>query len=362
MMNNPADHQNHSDLSDLSACDCHEFGDWQASIGELQPLAGAILESEAFHRLGAITFLGILSPRFADVVQSPLYAKRSRPLPCDGSRQSHSLGVALVALEMARFLGFSETAQRYAVAWGLLHDIGNWPLSHTGEAAFARLTGASTRALRQRIIIGDASLPASLRLDRAIRADELDPELLAAFLNRRTDELSLELCQLLEVLTSPLSPDTLEGMWRAGRVFDVAVPPPSEFTRLFLHDLFRDVYLNKQFSQRVLSFWRLRRSIYQGFINEPSVMDWESKWSRAIQRCFAGISLLDSLYLSETAIVSKVFANGGLETGPLNRYKAPLEYVVEPQNRRSFSTDVSLEQLSKVLTQRHLTLSGASKQ
>lgn len=349
------------DLSNLVACDHHEFRDWHSRIGEIQPFARAILKSEAFSRLGAITFLGILSPRFADTVQSPLYAKRSRPLPGDGSRQSHSLGVAIVALDMARFLGFSETAQRYAVAWGLLHDIGNWPLSHTGEAAFSRLTGASTRELRKRIIVGDPSFPSSLRLERAIREDELAPELLVAFLNRQADELSLELRQLLEVLTSPLSPDTLEGMWRAGKVFEVAVPPPSQFTRLFLHGLFRDVYLNKQFSDRVLTFWRLRRSIYQRFINEPSVMDWESKWSRAIQRRFAGISLLDSLYLRETDIVSNVLAQDSLETGPLSRYKDPLEYVIEPQNRRSFSTDLSLAQLAKVLTQRQLTLSGAPK-
>jgi len=346
-----------SDLAEIRRCDLHYYSCWSERISDILPLAGAIVDSEAYNRLRGITFLGILSPRFADAVSAPIFTKRPRPLPCDGSRWSHSLGVALIALDIARSLRFSEAAQRYAVAWGLLHDIGNWPLSHTGEYAFSRITSSSTRELRRRIICSDPSLPSSLWLARAVEDCGMDTATVLAFLDRRTLELSTELRQLLEVLKSALSPDALEGMWRAGQVFDVPVTHPYEFTRSFFWDLF-GIKLDSGFSRRAITFWRHRRLIFQRYINRPSIVAWESAWSQAIQRCFSDCELVDSLYLSEIEIISKVLREGRPRFTSLSRYKHPIEYTIEPKHRRTLASHASLDELAGVLKERHLTLSS----
>lgn len=118
-------------------------------LDELHRLVGPVLESPAVQRLAGVTFLGILSPAYAAVRDGGRRADRGgffSEAGKDGTRLDHSIGVAHLNVELARGFGFSVEAQRYAAAWGLLHDLGNWPLSHTAEGAFRLLTGRSARA------------------------------------------------------------------------------------------------------------------------------------------------------------------------------------------------------------------------
>ena len=130
-------------------------------------LAEPLYQSKAFQRLESITFLGILSPRFHGVIDSPLFHSHSIEMEKDdGSRADHSLGVAFLAFSIASDLGLSLEGQRYATAWGLLHDIATWPLSHTGEAAFSALTLVGSKELREKMIIGSKQLPQEFCLNR----------------------------------------------------------------------------------------------------------------------------------------------------------------------------------------------------
>src|SRR5712692_5977768 len=97
--------------------------DWQGRLPELEALARPVLDAAAFRRLGGVTFLGILSPRFQRIAHPPLKPAGPAARLDDGSRQEHSVGVALCALDLARQLGLSAHGERYAVAWGLTHDI-----------------------------------------------------------------------------------------------------------------------------------------------------------------------------------------------------------------------------------------------
>jgi hypothetical protein len=350
------DHPLPSRLQSLRECDVGEYWCWSSRLADIEPLVGPLLVSASFQRLSGITFLGILSPRFAELTANPLFTRRRLTQACDGSRASHSLGVALTALDMARFLGFSELAQKYAVAWGLLHDIGNWPLSHTGEFAFSRILRVTTKALRHEIVIGNPKLPAELQLARSLRDSGLDPDMTNAFLDHRDSELSSELRQLHVVLASALSPDSLEGMWRAGRVFRIDVAHPTDFVPSFLYDLFKSVSLHREYSEQAIAFWRRRRLIYLRFINRPSTIRWESAWSQAILRCFEGVDLVESLHLSEIDIVNRVLTTDAIVDVPLSRYKPPLEYVVEPRRKRVLSDHATLRDLAQVLTQRRMSL------
>ena len=111
---------------------------------------GPLIDSEGFKRLHRATFLGILSPKFAEaaLVDVPV----SFTGIADGSRYDHSIGAASLLLDICNNLSLSEESCRYAVAWGLIHDIATWPLSHTGEAAFHQSSSVTVNLTRPDII------------------------------------------------------------------------------------------------------------------------------------------------------------------------------------------------------------------
>ena len=54
------------------------------------------------------------------------------------TRYSHSLGVMHIIDKMALSLNFSDEDRQIVRLAGLLHDIGHYPLSHVGEAAYSK--------------------------------------------------------------------------------------------------------------------------------------------------------------------------------------------------------------------------------
>jgi hypothetical protein len=303
------------------------FAQWHQRLPELQALARPLLDSRAVERLAGVTFLGILSPRFRGVVDSPLWPAAKREAIADGSRHDHTLGVALVALDLARRFDFSQRGQRYAVAWGLTHDIATWPLSHTSEPAFTAITGISARGLRAAMLLGRDVVPEHYRLAPVLRDLDIDPAALASLFDKGGSFADEELALLKDVVHSPLTPDTLEGMWRCGAVFDVPVTPPDNVLAALVRRR-RTACLDGRRMPTVLEFWKGKSDIYQHFINRDDVILWESAWAVAIQRCCSGASLADSLELGEDELVSAVARLGLPTASRVVRYKEPQEYII----------------------------------
>jgi hypothetical protein len=303
------------------------FSPWHHRLSELHALARPLLQSRAVQRLAGATFLGILSPRFRSAIASPLWPEPLRDAVEDGSRHDHTLGVALVALDLARKLDFSERGQRYAVAWGLTHDIATWPLSHTSEPAFSAITGMSARNLRAGMLLGSAEVPERYHLAPILRDLDIDPSALASLFDRSGTPADEELALLEQVVRSPLTPDTLEGMWRCGVVFGIPVIHPNEVIPAFLRHR-GTACLDRRRMSAVIDFWRGKSLVYERFINREDVVLWESAWAAALQRCCAGVSLADSLELSEDELVSAVQRQGLPSVSRVVRYKEPQEYIV----------------------------------
>lgn len=321
----------------LAECDQRLFNAWEDRTSELVSLA-PIVASRAFSRLGGITFLGALSPRFrSGNVQRAL----------DGSRRSHSLGVALLNLGVARKLGFAEATQRYAAACGLLHDIGNWPLSHSGEWAFCRLTGRTTRELRRELIVGADTIPASLRLRDVVLSSGLDVDVLVAMLEHRHRDLAGELRELSCFLASPLVPDTFEGMWRCGGVLGIEVPKPDAVVGYWVRDG-HQIRVRRGSELSLIEFWRSKAQIYESFFNRPDIVCEESAWGQAILSQFAGLSPAASLALSEDDVVERVMACGLPTNVTFSRYKAPCGYRVNLSSGEQMPLDATLEQVAKI--------------
>jgi HD domain len=303
------------------------FSLWHQRIPELNALARPLLQSRAVQRLASVTFLGILSPRFRDVIDSPLWPRELSDVVEDGSRYDHTLGVALVALDLARRFNFSERGQRYAVAWGLTHDIATWPLSHTSEPAFTTVTGMSARTLRGDILLGRGEVPEAYHLAPILGDLGLDPVALLSLFDRLPEPADEELALFKQVVRSPITPDTLEGMWRCGVVFGVPVMHPDEVVSA-LHHHRGMACLDRRSLSVVLDFWRSKSTIYERFINREDVIHWESAWAAALQRCCFGVTLAESLELSEDELVSAVKRMGLPTVSRVIRYKEPQEYII----------------------------------
>jgi hypothetical protein len=155
----------------------------------------------------------------------------------------------------------------------------------------------------------------------------VDPATLAGLFDRTTDLADEELGLFQQVIHSPLTPDTLEGTWRCGTVFGVPVPAPQEVLPALVRQG-RVVCLLRQHLDVVLDFWNRKAEVYRRYINREDVVLWESAWSLALERDFAGLSLAESLEVPEEQLVEKVRREGvPPPKGPI-RYKEPQHYYV----------------------------------
>lgn len=316
----------------------------------LLPIAAPLVDSEGFKRLQLTTFLGVLSPKFSRLVDAPI----SFTGVADGSRSDHSIGVAALLLDICNYLSLSQESCRYGVAWGLVHDIATWPLSHTGEAAFTQNLDVDTRKLRIQMIEGSKKLPAKLHLKRAISDMGLEEDVLISLLNPKEPAKSKSVQMIWPIIHSPITPDTLEGIWRTGRVFGVEVPEPKAVVSAIGKSLFGPVILKDE-SRAILSFWRRKADVYGKVINSKRVISWESSWSFSIAEYFKNIALEDSLYLDEEEIIQEVLKNGLLVPTKIQRYKGPLEYYLDRLDRkRVLSSDQPLLGLRKILKKKKI--------
>lgn len=306
-----------------------------------------LMLSDSFRRLRQITFLGILSPVYAAVDRHPI---RFSVAAADGTRAIHSFRVALLAGKMAENLSLSAPTIRYAVLWGLLHDIATWPLSHTGEVAFSSSTETNASRLRQMMIKGDNTLHSSLSVFFCLKEMQVDVDVLLALFDKKADFPDDELTDLHQLLHSALTPDTLEGMHRSGEVFGVAVPGPIHFIEAMERDFVSGVRLKENHSADAIKFWRAKGRIYSDFINKDETVSFESSWSSAIRDSYTSIDLSESLFAKEREIIDSVMRKQLKPASEVVRYKAPLRYKVALRYRsaKKFKDSFPLESLSEI--------------
>lgn len=313
---------------------------------ELLLIAEPLLMCNAFNRLDSITFLGILSPKFNNIINASSFGKNIKYFV--DSRKNHSIGVALIALDLVKHLNLSLKAQRYAVAWGLLHDIATWPLSHTGEPAFSDITEVSSSSLRERMIKGSKELPSSLTIQNELKEMNIDPVVLLSLFQKAPLEIDCELQLLHQTFNSPITPDSLDGIWRSGFLFGINVPNPKEIIMGFYRDLF-NVVVKKEYSKIIMKFWEQKSVIYEKIINRYDIILWESSWSAALKDHFQYLGLVDSLLIDENELINKILEYGLIKKYDFYRYKPPLSYFIDNLNKGMIKRDYPLQYLNNIL-------------
>ena len=320
-------------------------------LTRLMPIAGPLLDCQALKRLSSVTFLGVLSPRFALLVDTPV----SFTGESDGSRFDHSIGVAALFLDICDSLSLSRESALYAAAWGLIHDIATWPLSHTGEAAFTQTLNIDAEQLRIEMIEGSNKLPSGLHMNKALSEMGLDKNVLIELLNSKEPAKTESIQTIWRIIHSPITPDTLEGIWRTGQVFGINVPEPWTAASAIGPSPSGPVILKDKFAP-VLSFWQSKADVYKKVINHREKVLWESDWSFSIAHYFRDTPLEESLYLDEKEIIAEVSKNGLKETAEVQRYKHPLEYYTDQQmyRKRFFTSDQPIGELNQILKKKKI--------
>ena len=304
---------------------------WESEENILRDHVEPLFDAPAFRRLETITFLGILSPRFAARTKSPIFDRESvkkAQFYFDGSRRSHCIGVASVAFRICRQLALNETQQRYAIAWGLLHDLGNWPLSHTAQYAFTQLVGVDTKSVREWLITDDSRSPQKYRTAEYLERAKIDPERMLKLFKKDPDA---ELKVVSSIFKSQLTPDMLEGVWRSGRAFGIPSPDPFQFNRAFSSDLLNDIRIVSTHRGLAIEFWKTKKKIYRRFFGSKAVILWESAWSAAVLDVFSreDLSLERSLELDENEIVQRVCDRGVPKIDCQHRWKPPVQQRIK---------------------------------
>ncbi|MDE0378632.1 MAG: HD domain-containing protein [Rhodospirillales bacterium] len=324
----------------------------QKSHRSITNIAEPLIQSKPFRRLYNVTFLGILSPRFSRLPDHPLSSKKqssTQPIKDDESRAHHSLGVAKIVLRFCELFSLTEQTRKYAAAWALLHDIATWPLSHTSEAAFSSITGLSHKALRRKMVIGDASLSKEYWLENAIREMGVNPNVVVVLFDKNDKPNDSRLDLLHSFIHSAITPDTLEGICRSRRALGIDVSSPNDVLASFERDLL-DTMIVREHSKPVLKFMREKKEVYEKYINSQSAIKYESRWMDAIKILYESISLTESLELMEDEVVEKVCQSGLPEFRAIGRYKAPQRYVIDRtlNKKRMLLGDLKLEDLDEI--------------
>jgi len=316
---------------------------------KVRDLVQPILETRAFKRLDGISFLGILSPRYAKISKSPIYKRRSLKnarVMTDGSRADHSVGVANIAVEICQKLGFSVEQQKYAAAWGVLHDLGNWPLSHTAQRAFSDLLGVKAKTIREWLIVDDPRATEKYFVSQELRECGISPDRLLNLFRKTPDD---ELKPVFDLLQSRLTPDMIEGVWRSGLAFGIHNYEPSSLNNSLYVDLAKDVVVDHDYLEDAMVFWRTKREIYSRFFASKETVEFESKWSKAISLHFekAGLTLEDSLELDEATLVGLVSKTISKVPFELHRWKPPVRQRI----KKPFPKTLSLQSLDKTFVE-----------
>jgi hypothetical protein len=141
------------------------------------------------------------------------------------------------------------------------------------------------------MIRGDRLLPEAMTVSSPLKELAIDPNKLLSLFDKVYPPRQKELAVLWSIINSPLTPDSLDGIWRCARSFKVRVKYPEDWIPYFRSGLFEPCIQGRGSIDARL-FWAKKSLVYEHFINRQDVVAFESAWSEAIRVCFSGQSLV----------------------------------------------------------------------
>ena len=229
-------------------------------------------------------------------------------------------------------------------------------MSHTGEAAFSNITNINSSEIRKMIISGSKKLPEEYNLSPILNKLGLSTNILLSLFNKKFQSFKdQDLNYFWHIIHSSLTPDTLDGVWRAGKNLGIShIPKPPEIVQSFSNDML-DVLIKINYWELIKKFWVKKMDLYENYINDKFIVQWESTCSSSILEDFKNLSLIESLEIPEDILINHIKANTSikskitLEKANLTlRYKEPLLYKINSINKRF--DQIPIDHINKILT------------
>ncbi|MES0490842.1 MAG: hypothetical protein ABUK01_12675 [Leptospirales bacterium] len=330
---------------------------WLNYSNEINRFAGLLVKNPFFQRMKNTTFLGILSPYFHEYTKSnsPIHLSRKY---IDGNRLDHSLNMAalLINLYDSNFENIKhsdnlkEEIIRYAVVWCILHDLTTWPVSHTSEPAFENIFNTSHKEILFSMINNSKNLPREMWLGDTLADINININDILCLLKKMKPN-NENLIPLYNLISSPINPDTIEGMWRASPVFmsKNRINHPIKVYSNIEVLMTNDIMIKHGKRGNLLNFWKNKSIVYKDFINKDKVVRWESSWTLAIQKSVGNIDLLESFYLDEDELIKKAKKYFSEDVTEIHRYKPPHVYPIFKEKNLKKGTPKYLNSLKSKL-------------
>lgn len=218
-----------------------------ASVGRVDPILLALVETAAFRRLQEVRFLGGIDYL---IVRVPNGVKSRY------TRYQHSLGVARLANYYAKATALPSSERLLACTAALLHDIGHAPLSHSLEPVFLEYFGIEHHQATIDIITGKAAI--GREVVDVLRSAKIDIERLLAVISGEDNSFH-------GFFSGPINFDTIEGILRSQSYAGPdTLPNPEAVTEAAIQR-------NGANSRRIVDdFWSYKDQVYRTVINSHS--------------------------------------------------------------------------------------------
>ena len=284
---------------------------------------GSILESAAVRRLDAISFLGVL---------------RRDSFPRH-SRLNHSLGAVYLATRAGRAAQLPHPLLRHLAAALLLHDVSTWPLSHTGEEPFKRITGLSNGSLKHAVLYDEPTVPAEYHLGQTLADAALDRAVLWVLLSKKASGADAVLDATVELVRCVANPDTLDGIARSALIYSVECPDVTRVADRFrYHD--QQLCVAADVLPLLDEFWTAKAQVYARHIYAPASIEGERLAAEALYATYAGTSPRDALALTDEAVLQRIEPLLDGESG----LRSAMELRFRPHQRYRIDTAVAFDE------------------
>ena len=278
-----------------------------------------LLDAPAVQRLHRISFLGALHP-----------AARRR----EHTRLDHSLGVARVIVEAMKGAHAPLHVIKHGAAAGLFHDMCQWPLSHTAEGVFRAITGFGNGQLISAELTDSEDLPSEFWMGARVREIGLDRDVLTWGLLRGRSRIPFgdEWTPLLDLMSGPINPDTLDGIARAADLTGESCPDPSAIVASLVTKGSR-LGVPPSSLSLLDEFWLAKSRVYDAHIHVRAAVDLELRIAARVCATFAGrLDVGAALGLGDDDVIAAI---GGLSAEPQGealvpslRFRRPRRYII----------------------------------
>ncbi len=270
----------------------------------------ALLNCYSLERIKTISFLGITSL---------LYQKE------DTNRFSHSIAVSYIAIYLSRKLKLQQKDRDVLVLYYLFHDIGHLPNSHVTEPVL-RLSKAKSK-------FHDSWGGQSLLSDKFIQdwiiknieeGQYVWENIKCIFTNQSLSKVNKS---LIEIIKSPINPDTVEGIYRTAQILDISSYTLDDIcSALYSGFYFKDEHQSCEITipsnnlPEIYTFFDLQKKVYENYVFSIANQSAEAMWKKALLLSFSQKDIGNLFNLSEPEIILEI-ENNPIASELLNKIK-----------------------------------------